>query len=965
VDYDGYGTDPLQSTVFIPIYNQPQVRQIVQAQLQSMADLGATFVDTNIWLENLGQSQSGDIENFPMTDQQAANLRAYAQDVAAVQGANGNRLRLNIILSWLAASDFTIGSPSTGLGSSNLPAAQFTANVQTTIDQVLTAVSNVTRPDGVLAVDTVFLAGEILLPSAGQTGALEENTGWFMTTNYPYFVSSASKAGVRPSVYFGAGCIEDVVFNDSYIDSDYPILNGHRSMAGTYRGVKFMVDNGLPLPTGHIDFDCYMEPPGAPYEQLLQRILDDADAVLPSLGAPQFYFMPETHYLADPTLRLQYGQAFATQAAQSSRLQQVSFWTYRAGISNQQVDNASPFMIEDFLPPPGPTTAGSVRAHRSQAVSVTANASTLTTVASYFFYPGGVAVDAAGNVYVADTENNAVRQIVAATGAVTTLGSGFNTPEAVAVDAAGNVYVADTFNNAVKEIVVATGAVTTLGSGFNTPEAVAVDAAGNVYVADMGNNAVKEIVAATGAVNTLGSGFNQPFGVAVDAAGNVYVGDSGNDAVKEIVAATGVIKTLASGSGVGFLFPEGVAVDSAGNVYVADTGNNGVMEIVAATGAVTSLSAPAVFNQPSGVAVDAAGNVYVADTLNNAVKEIVVATEAVNTLGSGFNQPFGVAVDSAGNVYVADTGNNAVMEIMAATGVIKTLGSGFNQPIGVAVDGAGNVYVADSGNNAVKGIVAATGAVETLGWGFSFPEGVAVDGAGNVYVADSGNNAVKEIVVATGAVNTLGSGFNVPGGVAVDATGNVYVADSGNSAVKEIVAATGAVNTLGSGFDVPGGVAVDAGGNVYVADTFNNAVKEIMAATGAVTTLASGFRFPSGVAVGANGSVYVIDYENVWEFTPSGQMNSVPKRPLRKNPSGRGELRHQQDLRGEFRQQQRHRDQRRAVSTAKSSRRLQDRIQLASLWQPDAAEKVAESRVGAQRSEPRVCFEINSGVCEG
>ena len=890
MDYDGYGTDPLQSTVFIPIYNQPQVRRIVQAQLQSMADLGATFVDTNIWLENLGQSQSGDIENFPLTDQQAANLRAYAQDVAAVQGANGNRLRLNIALSWLAASDFTIGSPSTGLGSSNLSAAQFTANVQTTIDRVLGAISNVNRPDGVLVVDTVFLDGEIALPAPWSTGAFEENSGWFMTTNYPYFVSGASKAGVRPSVYFGAGCEEDIVFDDSWFDSDYPpILNGHRSMAGVYTGVKFMVDNGLPLPTGHIDFDCYMDPPGAPYEQILQRVLDDADAVLPSLGAPQFYFMPETYYLADPTVRLQYGQAFATQAAQSSRLQQVSFWA-AAGTNKEIRNNVVPFTIEDFLPPPGPTTAGLAPPQGGQPVNV-ANASTLTTIASYFLYPGGVAVDRAGNVYVADTENNAVREIVAATGAVKTLASGFNTPGGVAVDAAGNVYVADTFNNAVREIVPATGAVNTLGSGFNTPEGVAVDGAGNVYVADMGNNGVKEIVAATGAINTLGSGFNQPFGVAVDAAGNVYVGDSGNDAVKEIVAATGVIETLASGSGVGLLFPEGVAVDTAGNVYVADSGNNGVMEIVAANGDVIVLGSPSSggFAGPSGVAVDAAGDVYVADTFNNAVKEIVVATEAVETLSSGFFEPLGVAVDSAGDVYVADTFNNAVKEIVAATGVIKTLGSGFNQPNGVAVDGAGNVYVADTFNSAVKEIVAATGAVKTLSSSFSFPEGVAVDGAGNVYVADMGNGAVKEIVAATGAVNALGSGFNTPGAVAVDAAGNVYVADMGNNAVKEIVAATGAVNTLGSGFDVPGGVAVDAAGNVYVADTFNNAVKEIVAATGAVVTLGSGFRFPSGVAVGGNGSVYVIDYENVWEFTPSGQMNSVPKRPLRKNPSGRVE----------------------------------------------------------------------------
>ena len=122
---------------------------------------------------------------------------------------------------------------------------------------------------------------------------------------------------------------------------------------------------------------------------------------------------------------------------------------------------------------------------------------------------------------------NAVKETVAATGAINSLASGLNHPHDVAVDAAGNVYVADSGNNTVKEIVAATGAIRMLGSGFNFPSGVAVDAAGNVYVADSGNNAVKEIVAATGAINTLGSGFNSPHAVAVDASGRVYVIDSG------------------------------------------------------------------------------------------------------------------------------------------------------------------------------------------------------------------------------------------------------------------------------------------------------------------------------------------------------------------------------------------------------------------------------------------------------
>jgi hypothetical protein len=133
----------------------------------------------------------------------------------------------------------------------------------------------------------------------------------------------------------------------------------------------------------------------------------------------------------------------------------------------------------------------------------------------------GIGTGLGPNVYVADTFNQAVKEILAAGGYTTvkTLGSGFSSPFGVAVDASDNVYVADAANNAVKEILAAGGytTVNTLGSGFSYPEGVAVDASDNVYVADFENSAVKEILAAGGytTINTLGSGFNRPTGVAV------------------------------------------------------------------------------------------------------------------------------------------------------------------------------------------------------------------------------------------------------------------------------------------------------------------------------------------------------------------------------------------------------------------------------------------------------------------
>jgi hypothetical protein len=114
VDYHAYGTDFLH-TAFITIYNQSEVRQTVKTQLQGMADRGATVISTRIWfVTEPGTTNFGETwrATFPMSDQEQANLRAYAQDVAAIQGSGGNRLRLDLCFLWLGAADYTKGSPS-------------------------------------------------------------------------------------------------------------------------------------------------------------------------------------------------------------------------------------------------------------------------------------------------------------------------------------------------------------------------------------------------------------------------------------------------------------------------------------------------------------------------------------------------------------------------------------------------------------------------------------------------------------------------------------------------------------------------------------------------------------------------------------------------------------------------------------------------------------------------------------
>ena len=345
VDYHAYTAD-FNKTAFITIYNQASVRQTVRTQLQAIADRGATTVSTRIWLvTEPGTTNFGDTwrATFPMTSQEAANLRTYAQDVASVKGSAGNRLRLDICLLWLGAADYSMGSPSTGLGFTPVTAAVFTSRVQTTTDRVLAAVSGVTRSDGVPVVNNIYMNGGLLV---GAT----PNEEWFMTTHYPRFVSVVTQAGFTPSVYFSVTDTQDDVLQNDYMDVQYPILNNHRSMFWVYRAMRFMVDQGLPLPA-RIDFAYYVPSTGATYSDLLSRVLNDADATLPSLGAAQSYGAAEAFYFINDTQRHQYGQAFATEAASSPRLKSVTFWTTPDG-GGTGINVAYPFAFEDYLPPP-------------------------------------------------------------------------------------------------------------------------------------------------------------------------------------------------------------------------------------------------------------------------------------------------------------------------------------------------------------------------------------------------------------------------------------------------------------------------------------------------------------------------------------------------------------------------------------------------------------------------------------
>ena len=645
-----------------------------------------------------------------------------------------------------------------------------------------------------------------------------------------------------------------------------------------------------------------------------------------------------------------------------------------------------------------PLPAGNVVAYDFSSLAGTAPGNADGTGPSaQFLNPGSVAVDGLGNIYVADSGNSTIRRVTPS-GVVTTFagspgntggadGTGsfarFNGPQGVAVDNAGNVYVADTGNNTVRKISPG-GAVTTFVSraaGLKGPQGLAVDATGNVYVADTGNDAIRKVTPA-GVVGSLagdGSGwadgagaqaqFNQPWGVAVDSANNVYVADSGNDTIRKI-SASATVTTLAgespsliqnagvgmsdieyyrgstdgTGSNARFNGPRGVAVDGAGNVYVADSCNNTIRKISPA-GAVTTIAgnppSPSTTAKGSSILLFSSGSSY------------------GSTDGTGgtarFAAPLGVAVDNAGKVYVADTGNDTIRTITSA-GAVGTLagiaiqgsndGTGgaaqFYYPIGTAVDYAGNVYIADAFNQTIRKVTPA-GTVTTLagspgkvgsadGMGsaalFNYPEGIAVDGAGNVYVADTHNDTIRKVTPA-GVVTTLagspgtagsadGTGsaaqFFYPYSVALDGAGNVYVGDYYNCEIRKVTS-EGAVTTLAGSppvsggsntvpqFDAVRGIAVDGSGNIFVATVY--AIQKVTP-SGVVTTLAGNahangggnadgtgnaamFGDAEGVALDGTGNVYVTDVGNnaIRKVTPAGVVTTLTA-SLFQNPNGNG-----------------------------------------------------------------------------
>jgi sugar lactone lactonase YvrE len=576
-------------------------------------------------------------------------------------------------------------------------------------------------------------------------------------------------------------------------------------------------------------------------------------------------------------------------------------------------------------------------------------------------------VDAFGDAYVVDFQHNRIRKISSTTGVIITVaGTGeanfsgdgglatastLNAPEGLAIDHAGNLFIADTGNQRIRKLSVSTGIISTvagdgisrfagdggaaIAASLSVPGDVSIDPAGNLIIADSGNNRIRR----------------------VDLSGNIAT-IGGNGLIETGVPADNVDATSAAMN-----FPEAVLADGAGNVIVADTytqtvrriGTDGKIHTIAGNG--TQGSSADQLSTPEGLALDTSGNLLIADTGNNRIQRLDAITAAITTIAgtgqSGYSGdngastsarlflPIGLAINAAGDVLIADALNLRVRKIAAATGIITSIAgngeygylgdsgpaaaAGIDFPQGISFDGSGNLYISD--NNRIRRVAAATGIITTIAGtgqpGYSpdgttaasawlnGPTGIVVDTAGNVFFVETGNNMVRKIDVNTGALVTVaGNGqtgysgdngpatsaaLNGPAMLALDKNqANLYFSDSTNHRIRKInfassvittVAGNGNADFTGNGGPAtsaalyyPFGIALDASNNLFISDRLNGMIRQVSASTGIITTVAGtpsfGFagdggqavqaklNYPLGLAFDAQGNLFFADAGN-------------------------------------------------------------------------------------------------------
>ena len=580
--------------------------------------------------------------------------------------------------------------------------------------------------------------------------------------------------------------------------------------------------------------------------------------------------------------------------------------------------------------------------------------------------PTGIAVDKSGNLYIADRGNQRIRMVTASSGTISTIagsstiglsGDGgpaakatFTLPTGIAIDATGNLYIADENNRAIRRISTS-GIITTVAgtgqfgySGDNGqatkaklagPQGVAVDASGNLYIADSGNERIRYVnisgiittIAGTGAAGFSGDSsaataatFSNPVGVALDASGNVYVADLDNNRIRRFVVGGAVTTfagtTTSAGDGgpstQARVEPWAVAVDSSGNLYIADRSEqrvrkvapSGTISTVAGTGQTgfggdNGPGALALLSTPNDVAVDASGNVYIADAGNNRIRRVDASTGTITTFAG------------TGGCCYAGTGTGG-------DGGLATAATLF-YPGSVAVDGSGNVYFTNMVQTNTSPAPQAIRRVTTDGkihtWagggtslGFSGDGGPPLNAQfgssleirtgpdGSLYIADQTNNRVRKVDPAGATINTVAgngqsstsgdggqatsAGVPAPWSVVVDAAGDFYI---GLNATVRKVTASGTIGPYaGNGqwsFSGDGGsataaslagasgLALDSGSNLYIVDSANRRVRQVQPGVSPAIALSPSYVTFSLAATGSTATTQTFVLSNSGQGT--------------------------------------------------------------------------------------------------
>ncbi len=614
-------------------------------------------------------------------------------------------------------------------------------------------------------------------------------------------------------------------------------------------------------------------------------------------------------------------------------------------------------------------------------------------VASSMPDPTDVAIDATGNTFVVETMEHRVRRIDRTTGVVTTVAGngvlGYSGdggpavaaslcfPEGLTIDQRGNLLIADTANQRIREVDPSAGTITTVAGsavtfaectnspGFsgdggpaleaelNSPRGIVTDADGNLFIADGSNRRIRRVdaggtiqtIAGTGEFGYTGDGgsaleatFGSLFGMTLDPVNHsLLIADRSNSAIRSVSLPANTIETIAGDGSAGFggdggpatlahlNRPRDVAIDDAGTLLIADTDNHrirqvneGVISSIAGTGLAGFFGdgGPAVeaeLNGPRGVVADNAGNVIIADTANDRLRQAssdgtivsLAGREATDFSDEGqpagaarLKNPVGLAVDRVGNLLVVDADNHRIVRIENLEEEVHTV--------------AGNGEDVSSGNGGL-----ATKA------GIGRARGIAVGPDGSIYVTDT--NTIRRIDSETGVISrfagtgvagfsgdggpALGAALSTPDGLVFDGLGNLYVADTSNHRVRVIEADGNFIRTV-AGDGVPGfagdnGPALDASlsqptklafdseGRLYIADTGNQRIRRVDLGTRRIETVAGGSATgfmgdggpateaalgrPRGIALLADGTLLIADTANrrIRKVDTSGVISTV------------------------------------------------------------------------------------------